>query len=71
MNQRTCYSHLTDEELLRCTRQSDDPLVDELSSRLARRLGAETRAPVFTRYVGETAEDMRRRYDDTSRRIQT
>lgn len=48
---RTCYSHLTDEELLRCARQSNDPLVDELSSRLAKRLETETRAPVYTRYV--------------------
>lgn len=48
---RTCYSHLTDEELLRCTRQSSDPLIDELSSRLAKRLETETRAPVYMRYV--------------------
>lgn len=48
---RTCYSHLTDEELLRCARQSAEPLIAELSSRLAKRLEAETHAPIYTRYV--------------------
>lgn len=48
---RTCYSHLTDEELLRCTAQSADPLVRELASRLARKLETTTQARVYTRYV--------------------
>lgn len=51
MNIRTCYSHLTDEELIRCAYQSDIELVVELRSRLARKLEAETHAPIYTRYV--------------------
>lgn len=57
---RTCYSYLTDEELLRCARQSNDPLVDELSSRFAKQLEAETRAPIYTRYVESACTSQRR-----------